>query len=160
MMIGYIFVVSKKTNDMTRTENTQHVYLEHVNITVNSMEEGVAFFKTAFPHFKVRGGDKELRNWLHLGDDYTYVALQQAVEDLGNTYHKNYDRIGINHIAFVVPNIEELANRLLAAGYKRDYPKQVEEFRIREYFADKDGNEFEFIEYLSNRVEERNSFND
>lgn len=59
----------------------------------------------------------------------------------------------------MVSNIEEVANRLLAAGYERDYPTQIEEFRVREYFADKDGNEFEFIEYLSVIVEERNKFN-
>jgi len=143
-----------------KTNNTpQKVYLEHANITVNDIKESVLFFQTAFPHFIIRGGDEDLKHWLHLGDDFTYIAIQQAVQDLGNTYTKNYDKIGINHIAFVVSNIENLANRLLAGGYKRDYPTQLEKFRIREYFADEDGNEFEFIEYLSDNIEERNSFN-
>jgi len=144
---------------MNLNKANQKVYLEHANITVNDIKESVNFFKTAFPHFIVRGGDEELKHWLHLGDDYTYIAIQQAVEGLGNTYTKNYDRIGINHVAFVVSNIEEVANRLLDGGYKRDYPTQLEKFRIREYFADTDGNEFEFIEYLSDVIEERNSFN-
>ena len=30
---------------------------------------------------------------------------------------------------------------------------------IRDYFADDDGNEYEFIQYLSGKIEERNSFN-
>jgi len=143
-----------KTNNAPQKE-----YLEHANITVNDIKESVAFFQTAFPHFKIRGGDVELKDWLHLGDDYTYVAIQQAVEDLGNTYTKNYDKIGINHIAFVVSNIEEVSKRLENSGYKRSYEKAIEKFRIRDYFFDSDGNEFEFIEYLTTNVLERNSFN-
>jgi catechol 2,3-dioxygenase-like lactoylglutathione lyase family enzyme len=144
---------------MTLNKTDQKVYIEHANITVNDMKESVTFFKTAFPHFKVRGGDSELKDWLHLGDDYTYIALQQAVESLGDSYIKNYNKIGINHIAFVVSNITEVTDRLLKSGYKRSYDKAIEKFRIRDYFFDKDGNEFEFIEYLSTKVEERNSFN-
>jgi catechol 2,3-dioxygenase-like lactoylglutathione lyase family enzyme len=151
--------VNKKSTVMTLNKSNQNVYIEHANITVNDMKESVNFFKTAFPHFSVRGGDLSQKEWLHLGDDYTYIALQQAVEDLGNRYTKNYDKIGINHIAFVVSNIVEVTDRLLKAGYKRSYDKAVEKFRIRDYFFDKDGNEFEFIEYLSTKIEERNSFN-
>ena len=137
----------------------QNIYLEHANITVNDMTQSIHFFQTAFPQFKVRGGDSETREWVHLGDDITYIAINQAVEDLGNRFNKNYDKIGINHIGFVVENVEEIANRLLSAGYERDYPKQIEKFRIRDYFSDADGNEFEFVQYLSDKIEERNSFN-
>ena len=144
---------------MKTNNEIQKVYLEHANITVNDMKESVKFFETAFPHFKIRGGDVELKNWLHFGDDYTYVAIQQAVEDLGSRYQKDYDRIGINHIAFVVTDIEKITDRLTSEGYKRSYDKAIEKFRIRDYFFDADGNEFEFIEYLSDNVEERNSFN-
>ena len=140
-------------------KQAQQVYIEHANLTVNNIKESVNFFMTCFPHFKIRGGDKSLTEWLHIGDDYTYIAIQQAVEDLGNKFDKNYDKIGINHIAFVVENIEQVTNRLIKAGYLRDYPKQIEKYRIREYFADSDENEFEFIEYLSDKIEERNSFN-
>jgi len=30
--------------------------LEHANITVNSLEDEIKFFKTAFPHFRIRKG--------------------------------------------------------------------------------------------------------
>lgn len=138
---------------------TQKIYLEHANITVNNIEQSIHFFQTAFPHFKIRGGDEKRIEWIHLGDNYTYLAINQAVEDLGNKFDKNYNKIGINHIGFVVENIEEIASNLLNSGYKRDYPKQIERFRIRDYFADADGNEFEFIQYLSDKIEEKNSFN-
>ena len=58
----------------------------------------------------------------------------------------------------MVQDVEGIANNLLRNGYKRDYPKQIEQFRIRDYFADADGNQYEFIQYLSEVVKERNSY--
>ena len=55
-------------------------------------------------------------------------------------------------------DVEVIADRLLAAGFKRDYPKQVENYRIRDYFSDSDGNEFEFVQYLSSEISERNFY--
>lgn len=137
---------------------TQNIYLEHANITVNDLQEAIKFFQTAFPHFKIRGGGNDMREWIHLGDDDTYIAINQAKQsDL--KADKNYDSIGINHLGFVVQDVEEIANNLLSKGYKRDYPKQVEQFRIRDYFADADGNQYEFVQYLSEVVLEKNSYN-
>ncbi len=137
---------------------TQGIYLEHANITVNDLQEAIRFFQTAFPHFKIRGGGTDMREWVHLGDDDTYIAINQAKQsDLKPD--KNYDTVGINHLGFVVNDVEEIANNLLNNGYKRDYPKQEEQFRIRDYFADADGNQYEFVQYLSEIVEEKNSYN-
>jgi len=136
---------------------TQTMYLEHANITVNDLQEAIKFFQTAFPHFKIRGRGNDMREWVHLGDDDTYIAINQAKQsDL--KIDKNYDKIGINHLGFIVPDVEEIANKLLSNGYKRDFPKEVEQFRIRDYFADADGNQFEFIQYLSDTPEEKNSY--
>ena len=135
----------------------QKMYLEHINITVSDLKESIRFFQTAFPHFKIRGGSNGMREWVHLGDDDAYIAINQATEKLEKAT-KNYDKIGINHLGFVVQEVEEIAANLLKNGYKRSYPKQVEEFRIREYFTDADGNEFEFVQYLSDKVEEKNSY--
>lgn len=136
---------------------TPSIYLEHANITVNDLQEAIKFFQTAFPHFKIRGGGNDLREWVHLGDDTTYVAINQATQsDL--KVEKNYDKIGINHLGFVVDDVEKIADNLLKNGYLRDYPKQIEQFRIRDYFADADGNQFEFVQYLSDVVTEKNSY--
>jgi catechol 2,3-dioxygenase-like lactoylglutathione lyase family enzyme len=135
----------------------QNIYLEHANITVNDLQEAVRFFKTAFPHFKIRGGGNEMREWVHLGDDDTYIAINQAkISDL--PADKNYDKVGINHLGFVVQNVEKIADNLLKNGFKRDYPKAVEQFRIRDYFADTEGNQYEFVQYLSDKPEEKNSY--
>ena len=136
---------------------TQHIYLEHANITVNNLQEAIKFFQTAFPHFKIRGGGNDGREWVHLGDDNTYIAINQAKQD-DLRVSKNYDSVGINHLGFVVEDVEEIANNLLSRGYKRDFPKQVERFRIRDYFADEDGNQYEFVQYLSEVVQEKNSY--
>lgn len=137
---------------------TQNIYLEHANITVNDLQEAIRFFQCAFPHFKIRGGGNDMREWIHLGDNDTYIAINQAKQsDL--KVDRNYDKIGINHLGFVVQNVEEIANNLLSNGYQRDFPKEVEEFRIRDYFADADGNQYEFVQYLSDKPEEKNSYN-
>ena len=133
----------------------QKIYLEHANITVKNIEECTRFFQTAFPQFKVRGGGDEGRKWIHLGDDTTYVAINEGATV---NFEKDYGTAGINHIGFVVEDVDEIATRLQEAGFKRDYPKQVEKFRIRDYFADSDGNEYEFVQYLSDILEEKNSY--
>lgn len=136
---------------------TQHIYLEHANITVNNLESSVIFFKTAFPDFEIRGGgESNGRKWIHLGNEITYIALNESVEQQMTT--KDYSNYGINHLGFVVEDVEIIAEQLLAAGFKRDYPKQIEKYRIRDYFADADGNEYEFVQYLSDEISERNYY--
>lgn len=140
--------------------NTSNVYLEHANITVSDIEAATRFFQTAFPEFQVRGGGEGSgREWRHIGTDSTYVALTQAS---ANTQFsgKNYEVNGMNHIGFVVSDVESIADRLLEAGYSRSYPKQVQRFRIRDYFLDMDGNEYEFVQYLSENAAERNDYSE
>lgn len=135
----------------------QHIYLEHANITVNNIQSSVYFFQTAFPDFKIRGGgETNGRKWIHLGNEITYIAINEAKTHV--KFEKDYTKSGINHLGFVVEDIEIIATRLLHAGFKRDYPKQIEEFRIRDYFADTDGHEYEFVQYLSEKIDERNFY--
>ncbi len=139
---------------------TTSVYLEHANITINNLNDGIQFFQTAFPDFKVRGGgEMNGRKWIHLGNEHTYLALNSSEEqkEIG-AHEKDYIKNGYNHIGFVVTDIESLSERMLSAGYERSYPKQVEKYRTRDYFFDADHNEYEFVQYNSDNIEERNSF--
>ncbi len=136
---------------------TQTMYLEHANISVNNLNESIRFFQAAFPDFAVRGGgESNGRKWIHLGNEQTYLALNEAIEI--QHHEKDYLKNGINHLGFVVNDVEAIADRILTAGFKRDYPKQVEKYRIRDYFADADGNEYEFVQYLSEDLDERNFY--
>lgn len=140
---------------------TQHIYLEHANISVQDLDASIRFFTTAFPDFKVRGGGEQNgRKWIHLGNDVTYLALNSTLEKTEKVEHPiDYLKNGFNHIGFVVEDVNSIAERLLAEGFVRDYPKQVEATRIRDYFIDADGNEFEFVQYLTEDIEGRNAFN-
>ncbi|MCW5516947.1 VOC family protein [Muriicola sp. Z0-33] len=135
----------------------QHIYLEHANITVSDLQESIRFFQTAFPHFKIRGRGNDMREWIHIGDNVTYIAINQA-KQIDLKANQNYDKIGVNHLGFVVQDVEEIAKNLLSNGYKRDFPKQIEQFRVRDYFADQDGNQYEFVQYLSELVQEKNNY--
>ncbi len=137
--------------------NTKKIYLEHANITVRNIDESIQFFQAAFPDFAVRGGgNSNGRKWIHLGNEITYLAIN---ESNNAEYHdKDYTKNGFNHLVFVVEDVESIAQRLLAAGFVRDYPKQIEKQRIRDYFVDADGNEFEFVQYLSDDISERNFY--
>lgn len=137
--------------------NIQNVYLEHANITVNNLVNSTIFFQTAFIEFQIRGGGTNNgRKWIHLGNATTYLSLNEASNSVESS--KNYEKNGFNHIGFVVDDVDALGSRLLQAGFKRDYPKQIEKFRIRDYFTDSDGNEYEFVQYLTDDIKERNSF--
>ena len=135
-----------------------NAYMEHINLSVRDLDGATAFFKTAFPDFEVRGGgDGTFGKWVHVGTADTYIAISQADP---TTRGERYTASGINHIGFVVEDVNALAERLLAAGYERSYPKQNQQFRTRDYFIDGEGNEFEFVQYLSEKDEERNSYED
>lgn len=134
-------------------------YLEHANLAVNNLEETIAFIQTALPDFKVRGGGNSgSRKWVHIGTDETYLALNEVSND--NLHGKDYDVEGLNHLGFVVNDVTEVAKRLEAKGYARSYPLTKQKFRIRDYFLDHAGNEYEFVQYLTENSEERNDYSE
>ena len=146
-------------NQLKQNVWKRNIYLEHANITVTNLDSAAKFFQTTFPDFKIReGGNNEGRRWIHLGDDSTYLALNEATVTDNVANERNYGKNGFNHIGFVVEDIYTLAQRLLNASFERDYPKETERFRVRDYFADADGNQYEFVQYLRNEISEGNSF--
>jgi len=139
---------------------TRQAYLEHANLTVSNLDETVAFLQTALPGFRVRGGGQSNgRKWLHIGTDATYLALNESAggkKQAGERYTHN----GLNHLGFVVGDVKAVAERLLAKGYKRSYPTTRQQYRIRDYFLDHAGNEYEFVQYLSDKPQERNDYSE
>ncbi len=137
-------------------------YLEHANITVSNIDDAIRFFTTAFPHLQVRGkgeslNDAVVRKWLHLGTDETYIALEEISSESAKN-RQAYQDLGINHIGFVVEDFEGVIERLKKAGYKESIGVDPHPHRKRAYYYDQDGNEYEFIEYLSDDFSERNEY--
>ncbi|MBZ5628595.1 MAG: VOC family protein [Acidobacteriia bacterium] len=136
------------------------VRLEHANLTVNDIEGMIRFLQTAFPEFRVRGegisqaGDR----WVHVGTDVTYIALSQARVETDTRFKPYSGAPGVNHLAYVVDDVQALRSRLAAAGYKDSTPPNAHPHRTRQYFYDSEGNDWEFVQYRSTDPAERNDY--
>lgn len=127
--------------------------LEHANITVKSVEEGVRFLTTAFPEFKVRGDGRSenseyKKHWLHVGTDQTYIALEEVTPKT-ESGRRPYRDVGLNHVGFVVDDLEEVIVRLQDEGYSTGDLAEEIDARQRTYIFDDNGVEWEFVQYLS-----------
>ncbi len=136
------------------------IYIEHANITVKSIAESLKLLQAALPEFRVRGeGDGSERKWLHFGDDKTYITLNEALDSSGKVSRKDYSRSGVNHLAFVVDDIDGVDQRLKAEGFESDPQFQEDsDIRRRYYYEDANGLEWEFVQYLTDDLEARNQY--
>jgi len=140
-------------------------YVEHVNLTVSNTDATIKFIQSASPDFKIRQRWEEGGfEWTHIGTDLTYLALMRSLtssvdEKLPHKHDTN--GIGYNHVCIVVSSVEEVQLRLIKGGYTRGFNDGeiiVTEVRKSVYFHDPDDNEFEFMEYLTNDANRRNSY--
>jgi hypothetical protein len=58
----------------------------------------------------------------------------------------------------VVDDAGALATRLKSAGYREGFVTPPHRYRIRKYFLDADGNEWEFVEYLTDDPAKQNEY--
>ena len=134
--------------------------LEHGNLTVRDLDEIVRFVRTAFPTFQVRregegmGGGR----WLHVGDDDHYLALTQATDATAAPREPYDGSIGLNHLGWVVDDVDALRTRLRDAGYRESTFPNAHPHRKRVYFLDPEGNDWEFVQYFSDDPRERNDY--
>ena len=94
------------------------IHLEHINLVVDDIPAALRFYQAAFPHWRVRGGDKgtwygKTRNWIHFGDDYQYIAFSDNGE--GENRDLAGHQIGLAHFAFVTDNLDAVIARLTQA---------------------------------------------
>jgi catechol 2,3-dioxygenase-like lactoylglutathione lyase family enzyme len=133
--------------------------IEHVNLVLNDIDPTLAFLQAAFPHWKVRAKGSspwygKPRNWLHFGDDYTFITLNDNGEGPARDLQGHSQ--GLAHIGFSITGLDQLIARLKTHGYEPRTDIGEETFRRNIYFIDPAGIEFEFVEYSSDNPAERN----
>ncbi len=132
-------------------------YVEHANLTVGNLEEAIRFMTTAIPEFRVRHrGVTDGKEWAHVGSDHSYLAFSQASKrQQSATPHAG---IGFNHAGIIVQDAGAVAAALTEAGYREGIQAEPHPHRKRVYFHDADGNEWEFVEYLTDDAALRNDY--
>ena len=133
--------------------------LEHANVSVRDVDQSVRFLQAAFPEFSIRReGLNNGRRWMHIGTQDTYIALNEATAEASEQWIPYSGKPGLNHLGFEVDDVEALRERLTAAGFRDSTYPNNHPHRRRVYFYDADGNDWEFVEYLSNDPAERNDY--
>ena len=121
------------------------MHLEHVNVSVPNVDRAVAFYQKLLG-FRLRwkGTIGEGRPCAHVGDDGYYIAFFQS----DRTEHAplNYEDVGINHMGFVVDDLDEMKRRLAELGISSIPEKPYLPGR-RVHFFDPDGVEVELVQY-------------
>lgn len=135
--------------------------LEHLNLVVIDLEKTLTFYQAAFPHWTIRGEGQATwygtpRNWLHFGDDYNYLTFNDGGTGVNRDLKSN--SVGMAHFAFVTTNLQQVIERLKAAGFELAKYSDTDEYRKNGYFIDPDGYEVEFVEYFSDIPAQRNLY--
>lgn len=120
------------------------MHLEHVNMTVADLDRTIDFY-TRLLDLKVRwkGTSRDGTAAAHVGDGRSYLAL---FEGGGALPGQDYAQVGVNHIGFVVEDLDDAKARLSALEATVHSEQDYEPGR-RLYFRDPDGIEVELVEY-------------
>jgi catechol 2,3-dioxygenase-like lactoylglutathione lyase family enzyme len=134
--------------------------LDHANLTVRDVDETLRFLMTAFPEFRIRAEGKTWSGsrWVHVGTHDVYLALTQAAREGTERWVPYGGKPGTNHLGFEVEDAEKLRERMRAAGYEDMTVPNRHPYRRRVYFHDRDGNDWEFVQYLSDDPEKRHDY--
>jgi catechol-2,3-dioxygenase len=136
------------------------IRLEHANLAVRDIDTMIHFVQTAFPDFGVRSEGRNWSGlrWVHVGTADTYLALNEAPDE-GEAARAPYSRTpGLNHLGYEVGDADGLRRRMTEAGYRDSTVPNDHPHRKRVYFYDPEGNDWEFVEYLSDAPEQRNDY--
>jgi catechol 2,3-dioxygenase-like lactoylglutathione lyase family enzyme len=118
---------------------------EHINVSCKDINTTQKFYQTLFPDWYVRGeGVFNGRHWKHLGNNQFYLALNDEANQ--ERVHVPYEKIGINHVGFVIRDGEAM-KKLLDEEDIEYYTMTAPETKHRIYVNDPDGNEIELVEY-------------
>ena len=135
--------------------------LEHANLCVLDIDGMINFLQTALPDFIIRHDetDNDGDRWVHIGNEETYIALNNSTQKDSSDWAPYSGKPGVNHLGYMVDSVEQVRSRLQAGGYIESTVENNHLFRKRLYFYDPEGRDWEFVEYLSDKAEERNDYN-
>lgn len=137
------------------------IRIEHANFTVQDLDDAIELFQVLWPEAGVRcratteGMNGEFE-WVHFGDDDTYVALQESPQKV-DFYPSPHVKDFYSHLGFEVTDLAAIVAQLESMGYVPVMQADVEA-RKRAYFLDRSGNYFELVEYLSDDPALRNQY--
>jgi catechol 2,3-dioxygenase-like lactoylglutathione lyase family enzyme len=135
------------------------IRMEHANLHVRYFDDAVRFLKAAFPDFYVRSeNSSDGLRWMHIGTEQTYIALNETKVDRDPGLEPYNGRPGVNHLGYEVDDVDALRERLSAAGFRDSTYPNSHPHRKRVYFYDADGNDWEFVQYFSDKPSERNDY--
>ena len=136
------------------------IRLEHANLAVRDVTATLRFLQTAFPDFRVRREGKTWQGarWVHVGNVDTYIAVNEALRELAEPWVPYGGKPGLNHLGYEVDDVDGLRARLTEAGYRDSTVPNAHPHRKRVYFFDDEGNDWEFVEYLTDDPALRNDY--
>ena len=134
--------------------------LEHANLCVLDIDGMIKFLQTALPDFIIRHDetDNDGDRWVHIGNDKTYIALNNSTQKDLSDWAPYSGKPGVNHLGYMVDSVEQVRSRLRSGGYIESTVENNHPFRKRLYFYDSEGRDWEFVEYLSVNLKERNDY--
>jgi catechol 2,3-dioxygenase-like lactoylglutathione lyase family enzyme len=134
--------------------------LDHANLAVRDVDGAIRFLKTAFPEFEIRGegGSYAGGRWVHLGTAQLYLSLFEARVPAAEKWRPYAGKPGLNHLGFEVDDADAVRARLAAAGYEDSTVPNAHPYRKRVYFHDLEGNDWEFVQYLTDDPAKRNDY--
>lgn len=122
-------------------------HLEHANITVSDPLATAEWMEHLFGwHLRWKGTALNGGMTVHVGTTDRYLALYAPL-NMQHDSTSNYTRVGgLNHIAVVVDDLEEMERQVTAKGFTCGNHQDYEPGR-RFYFHDQDGIEYEVVQY-------------
>ncbi len=122
--------------------------LEHINLTVRDIDKSAATICELFGwHIRWKGDAIDGGKSIHVGSQDCYLALycpSTTPSSAVDTYHMQG---GLNHIAIVVDDLDDVEARVKAAGFQPHSHANYEPGR-RFYYRDADNVEFEIVSYV------------
>ncbi len=121
--------------------------LEHINLTVSDPERTAAMLCELFGwHIRWAGGSIHDGRTVHVGTDDDYLALYTMPRSTTGPLNSYRQVTGLNHIALVVEDLDEVEQRVIDAGFEPTNHADYEPGR-RFYFQDHDSVEYEIVSY-------------